>query len=178
MQMEPGLDLLGNPAARERHLLLPSFYILLASCSLFRTSSLLLLYLILLFPSPIIFYLLFFSSLSLFFFFFFAVAVVATPVSGSSQPAIVAALVLRAVIRMFVVRELISLSMSSSRRLLHLLRLFLLLVFLPPFPRRRHVASLVAVRTVRSSSIARLAKTELFAEAMPFCGPFAAIGSF
>lgn len=160
MQMEPGLDLLGNPAARERHLLLPSFYILLASCSLFRTSPLLLLYLILLFPSPIIFYLLFFSSLSLFFFFFFAVAVVATPVSGSSQPAIVAALVLRAVIRMFVVRELVSLSMSSSRRLLHLLRLLLFLVFSPPFP-RRHVASLVAVRTVRSSSIARLAKTKL-----------------
>lgn len=134
---------------RTRHLLLPSLYILLASCSLTRTfPSLLLSRPDLLFLSPIILRLFFFSSLSLvlFFFFFFAVAVAAAPVSGSPQPAI-AALVLRAVIRMFV-REPVSLSTSSSRHVSTVSRFFS-----PPFPLRCHVASLVAVRTVRDSSI-------------------------
>lgn len=144
----------------------------LFSCSLARISPPLLPLRILLLFHLSFLHLLFSSSPPLFFlfFFFFAVAVVATPVSGSPQPAIAAALVLRVVIRMFV-RELVSLSTSSSRRLLR-----------RPFSARFFASSsfssscgrlLVAVRTVRSSSIARLAKTELFAERMPFCGLFA-----
>jgi len=162
MQMEPGLELAGNLAARERaifFLLSSTFFspsaISLAFCLLFFLHILFLFHLSSAFSS---------SPLPLF---LFAVAVVATLVSDSPQPAIAAALVLCAVIRMFI-RELVSLSTSSSRRLLRLL-----LIFSPPLPPRRHVAFLVAVRTVRSFSIAWLAKTELFAEEMPFCGLFA-----
>lgn len=109
----------------------------LFSCSLARISPPLLPLRILLFFHLSFLHLLFSSSPPLFFlfFFFFAVAVVATPVSGSPQPAIAAALVLRVVIRMFV-RELVSLSTSSSPPS------FFCSFFSPPLPSRRHVAVL------------------------------------